>query len=86
MELHIGRLLRRAEVVHHRNKNKSDNRIENLELFSANALHLKHELTGRIPKWTEDGRQRIRKGVSRRWSEWREQSLSGQGGDDQPYM
>lgn len=41
MELHLGRLLEKSEVVHHVNKDKSDNRIENLELFSTNGDHLK---------------------------------------------
>jgi len=35
MELHIGRRIRRGEVVHHRNEKKQDNRLENLELKTA---------------------------------------------------
>lgn len=34
MEQYIGRKLRDDEVVHHKNKNRSDNRIENLQLMT----------------------------------------------------
>lgn len=63
MEQMIGRYLDPQEVVHHKNGKKDDNRPENLELFSKNSEHLKHELTGKCPKWTEDGLRRIQEGI-----------------------
>lgn len=55
MERHIGRMLLRSEVVHHKNDDTSDNRIENLRLFDKNADHLAETLNGKCPKWTEKG-------------------------------
>ena len=66
MEASLGRYLDPAEVVHHRNGVNDDNRIENLEVFASNAEHLREELAGRCPSWTEAGRERIRAGVAKR--------------------
>lgn len=63
MEGMIHRLLLPNEVVHHRNKNRSDNRPENLQLFSENKDHLASELVGKRPNWTEEGLARMRLGV-----------------------
>ena len=65
MERILGRFLGRDEVVHHRNADTQDNRPENLEVFRSNPDHLRHELTGRVPRWTDDGRSRIAAGVQR---------------------
>ena len=46
MELHIGRRLLPDEVVHHKNENKLDNRLENLELTTFadhSVMHRNHD-------------------------------------------
>lgn len=49
MEAHLGRKLRTDEYVHHRNGDKLDNRLENLEVMDpvqhGRLHHLKHSLT-----------------------------------------
>lgn len=65
MEQTLGRFLQPTEVVHHRDGNKLNNAPENLELFATNAEHLRHELTGQVPDWTEDGQRRIAAGVQK---------------------
>lgn len=42
MERHLGRLLKPHEVVHHKNEDKLDNRLENLELVSGSTHRILH--------------------------------------------
>lgn len=46
MEKHIGRYLKDDEVVHHKNKNRADNRLENLELMTFKE-HARHHMAER---------------------------------------
>jgi hypothetical protein len=48
MEQHIGRLLTKEEMVHHKNHIPDDNRIENLELLDCNSSHAKIHYKTRI--------------------------------------
>lgn len=65
MEKTLGRYLEPGEVVHHIDKNPLNNSPENLRLYRCNADHLRDELTGKCPKWTEDGKRRISEAVRR---------------------
>jgi len=59
MEQHLKRYLTKKEVVHHLDKDPSNNDIDNLQLFESNAEHLKQELKGQRPKWSASGKVKI---------------------------
>lgn len=65
MEAVLGRPLLRSEVVHHKDSNRANNTPENLSLYASNGQHLADELRGRVPKWTPDGKERIRQSFDR---------------------
>jgi hypothetical protein len=55
MEAFLNRFLTRSEVVHHRDHDKQNNDISNLELFARNSDHLRVTLAGKKPKWSAEG-------------------------------
>lgn len=56
----LGRPLLREEVVHHIDGEPENNALQNLMIFGSNADHLRHELTGRVPQHTQEGKERMR--------------------------
>jgi hypothetical protein len=60
VEQALGRYLTPKEVVHHLNGCTLDNRLENLEVFSSNGEHLKIDLSGKCPNWSEEGKAKLR--------------------------
>lgn len=75
-EKYLGRYLESEEVVHHRNGDPGDNRLENLELFATNGEHLAQELAGRCPQWSVAGRERIRQGRDKQAERARQRTMT----------
>lgn len=63
MERELGRYLDPSEIVHHNDGDRGNNDPANLEVFASNQEHLSQTLAGRIPEWTDEGRQRMREGA-----------------------
>ena len=53
METYLGRLLTKDEIVHHRNGNRTDNRLENLALMLKNIHPIGQFVEDLIPYWKD---------------------------------
>lgn len=60
MEAHLGRSLKKNEVVHHKNGDGFDNSLDNLEVLSRAEHSRKHRLNGDTGVYSEAAKQRLR--------------------------
>lgn len=65
MERKLERYLHPKEVVHHIDGDPLNNVESNLILFRSNGQHLKHELTGKVPNWTDDGKRHLQEALEK---------------------
>lgn len=70
---HLGRRLTRTEYVHHRNENKLDARVENLQLM-AEADHQSHHNKGKVV--SQETRRKLTESNKRNWStKWKHRRI-----------
>lgn len=66
MEQELGRYLLPSEVVDHIDGLRLHNCPSNLRVFDSNSQHLQETTTGRLPQWSEEGKEKLAKrGVER---------------------
>lgn len=59
MEQKLNRFLLPSEVVDHIDGLRLHNHPDNLRLFESNSRHLKATITGQMPRWSEEGKERM---------------------------
>jgi len=58
MEKHVGRFISVEEEIHHKNEIKTDNRIENLEIFTHSEHMHRHNRSPEARRKISEGRKR----------------------------
>ena len=67
MEIELGRYLLPTEVVDHIDGLRLHNCPSNLRVFDSNSQHLRATITGRVPQWSEEGKEKLALPSSERW-------------------
>ena len=83
MEKVLGRYLTPEEVVDHRNRDTSDNRPENLQVFPSNADHLRDNMKG-LKKVSPEEREHLKQEARRRAHQRIAAILAESGNDSGP--